>query len=417
MDAEWFVPHFEKMLYDQAQLAVAYLEAYQITGEAIFREELRRILDYVLRDLTSPEGGFYCAEDADSAPDAANPKLKSEGAFYIWTDGEIRDRFFSYQYGAEPRGNVENDPHGEFIGRNILYRAHTTAETAHYFDVTEEEVLRSVQATVARLLTERKRRLRPHLDDKVLASWNGMMIGAFARAGVVLDEPVYLDAAKRAAAFIESNLIVAGQLMRRYRDGSAGVPAFLDDYASLVQGLLELYQCALDPAYLDSAVRLTAQQLETFEDPDGGFYSTPSGAADLVLRLKDDYDGAEPGANSVTAFNLLLLARFTENPKYGDTAQGIFRAFSSQINRSGPSVPLLVAAYQMSLRPPLDVKLSGKPTAPEAQPFLRTYWETFRPFGSIAPTLGDGAVAGTVCQNFVCQLPTTDPREFAQLLQ
>ncbi len=418
VDAYWFVPHFEKMLYDQAQLAISFLEAFQITRDALLREEVTRILDYVLREMTSPEGGFYSAEDADSAPDPANPSHKSEGAFYIWDVAELGDRYFQYMYGAQPGGNVQNDPHGEFTGRNILFRAHTAEETAHHFDVPEAEVHASVERTKRRLFEKREQRPRPYRDDKILTAWNGMMIRAFARAGVVLDDSRYLAAARQAADFLKTKLMPEGVLLRRYREGEAAVPAFLDDYAAFIEALLELYQCTFEPADLALAVQLAARQSELFEDHEqGGFFSTSQDASDLVLRMKEDYDGAEPGANAITAQNLLLLARFTGEEKYAESARRIFRAFASRINEAPFAVPQMLAAYQLSLSPPQEVRFSGDPHSSEARPLLRAYFEKFLPHFTIAPSGPASSPSVMVCRDLICQLPTGDVEQFRQLLQ
>ncbi len=248
VDARWFVPHFEKMLYDQAQLAVSYLEAYQISGDATLAQTARDIFEYVLRDMTHEGGAFYSAEDADSVIDPEKPHEKGEGAFYIWDADEIASvaggdergvEWFAYRYGVEPNGNVTEDPHGEFTGRNILYERFSIAETARRFSVTEEEVTRVLDALKARLLKARDSRVRPHLDDKILTAWNGLMISAFALGGRVLNEPRYTEAANRAVRFIEDKLLVDNVLLRRWRDGEAAINGFLDDYAFYVQGLLD----------------------------------------------------------------------------------------------------------------------------------------------------------------------------------
>lgn len=418
VDAYWLVPHFEKMLYDQAQLAVSYLEAFQITGDPLLRREVERILDYVLRDMTDPAGGFYSAEDADSAPDPADLKHKTEGAFYIWDAAAIQDRYFAFHFGIEPNGNVENDPHGEFTGRNILYEAHTVEETAHHFDVPLEEATRSIEQTKARLLAERNLRPRPYRDDKILTAWNGMMIRAFARAGAVLNQPRYTAAARQASDFIQSSLYRDGTLLRRYREGSAAVPGFLDDYAAYIGGLLELYQCTLNPADLQLAIELSARQSQLFEDTEqGGFFSTAAGSSDLVLRMKEDYDGAEPGANAIAAMNLLQLARFTGNPAYANSAERIFEAFASRINNSPFAVPQMLAAYQFSLAKQKEVHLSGDPASAQAQAMLAAFHARFRPSVTIAPGELNSPVSAMVCEDFVCQLPTSDVDRLVELLQ
>ncbi len=278
VDEHWFVPHFEKMLYDQAQLAVSYLEAFQITGDALYAQVARTIFDYVLRDLAHPEGGFYSAEDADSAADPAHPHEKGEGAFYIWTQAELVDALgaeaaaiFSSRYGVEERGNVHEDPHGEFGGRNILFQAHEAEETA---------VLEQARRT---LLAIRSLRPRPHLDDKILTAWNGMMISAFAKGARILRIKPRSRAAIRSRRARRRRFPAAANygekrtrtLLRRYRDGDAAIEGFLDDYAFLALALIDMYETTFDPADLAWAERLAERAIELFEDREhGGFFST-----------------------------------------------------------------------------------------------------------------------------------------------
>ncbi len=315
VDERWFVPHFEKMLYDQAQLAISYLEAFQITHDPFYAKIARSTLDYVLRDMTHPDGGFYSAEDADSVIDPANPKEKGEGAFYIWSAAELRDypRVASI-YGVALNGNVPDDPHGEFTGKNILYLRESLD------DATEAELQPAKQA----LLAIRSQRVRPHLDDKILTAWNGLMISAFAKGAQILDEPRYLEAAQRAVMFILTRMFdeVAVRLLRRYRDGEAAIPGFLDDYAFFIAALLDLYEADFDPLHIGTAIQLAAKMRELFEDPDdGAFFSTAAGDANLVLRMKDDYDGAEPSGNSAALVALLRLAHFTDRADFREAAE------------------------------------------------------------------------------------------------
>src|SRR5580704_489386 len=288
VDANWFVPHFEKMLYDQAQLAISYLEAFQITGDRTLAGSARHIFDYVLRDMLDPEGGFYSAEDADSVIDPAKPEEKGEGAFYVWTQHEIETalgqpgaKYFCRHFGVEPNGNVHEDPHGEFTSKNILHQAQQDEEA---------EIGASIAASKIKLLALRSKRVRPHLDDKVLTAWNGLMISAFAKGGAILAEPRYTQAARRSADFILGRLYdpKTGVLLRRYRDRDAAIPGFLDDYAFFTQGLLDLYEADFHLPYLQSAIKLTEKQSQLFEDKsDGGFFSTAAGDATLVMRIKD----------------------------------------------------------------------------------------------------------------------------------
>ncbi|HEV8144941.1 MAG TPA: thioredoxin domain-containing protein, partial [Bryobacteraceae bacterium] len=352
VDEYWFVPHFEKMLYDQAQLVIAYLEAFQITGDAVYANAARQTLDYVLRDLTHPEGGFFSAEDADSAADPAKPHEKGEGAFYIWSRAEIEHHLgardaalFSYRFGVEENGNVQHDPHQEFTGRNILFEAHTIEETAEYFGQPVADVDKWLDQAAAKLVAIRKTRPRPHLDDKVLTSWNGLMISAFAKAAQVLGEAAYGDAARRAADFVKSRLWdeQRGIVLRRFRDGESAIDGFLDDYAFFAAALLDLYETSFDASDLQFATRLAERARELFEDPDnGGFFSTPAGTRDLVMRLKDDYDGAEPSGNSVMALLLLRLARMTGRDDFRQSAERTLKLFSPRLHDQPSGVPQML---------------------------------------------------------------------------
>ncbi len=315
VDERWFVPHFEKMLYDQAQLAISYLEAFQITRDGQYASAARDIFSYVLHDLTHPDGAFYSAEDADSAVAGGDAHEKREGAFYVWSWEELNAALappdaavFAYRFGVEEHGNVEEDPHGEFRGRNILYQAHTVEETAAHFKISPVEARATLSASAIKLQEIRSARPRPHLDDKTLTAWNGLMISAFAKGAQVLNEPRYADAARAAAGFIRRHLWnqERGELLRRYRDGEAAIAGFLDDYAFLANALLDLYETSFDPEDFRFAARLAERAIELFEDREhGAFFSVAASDEELVLRLKDDYDGAEPSGNSGMAMVLL----------------------------------------------------------------------------------------------------------------
>ena len=306
VDERWFVPHFEKMMYDQAQLAISYLEAFQITRESRYADAARPIFEYVLRDMTDASGAFYSAEDADS-PDPGNPSHSGEGAFYIWRQSEIANLLgpdaaeFSKYFGVEEYGNVANDPQGEFVGRNILYRPIDASDSGPTFIARSKQIL----------FDARNQRPRPHLDNKILTSWNGLMISALAMGYRVLKDTRYLDAAEKAAEFILSRMYEpeSAQLLRRFCEGEAAVPAFLDDYAFLAQAMLDLFEASFEPKYLNLAAALARNGLQRFEDDEqGGFFSTVRGERDLLLRMKDDYDGAEPSGNSVATDVLLRLS-------------------------------------------------------------------------------------------------------------
>ena len=447
VDARWFVPHFEKMLYDQAQLAVSYLEAFQITHDAFYAGIARRILDYVLRDMTDKDGGFYSAEDADSVIDPAQPKEKGEGAFYIWKQTEIEKiagkpaaEWFGYRYGVAEKGNVAEDPHQEFTGKNILFEAHTLEETAQHFAKPVEEIRGALETASAKLLAERSKRVRPHLDDKVLTAWNGLMISAFAKGGAILAEPRYAAAASRAAGFILDRMVDAktGILLRRYRQQDAAIPGFLDDYAFFTQGLLDLYETQFDLRHLDAALKLTEKQMALFLDSgNGGFFSSTAGDAALVMRMKEDYDGAEPSGNSVALMNLLRLAQMTDRQDLRETANKAFAAFASRIQNGQVGVPQLLVAYQFSLSKPKQIILVGDASAADTQELMRVLESRFVP-EKIVMLVGDeasrktlagylpvvetmtrlhGKASAYVCENYACKLPTADAAKFAELLQ
>jgi uncharacterized protein YyaL (SSP411 family) len=435
VDEDWFVPHFEKMLYDQAQLAISYLEAFQITADPLYAAIARDIFEYVLRDMTHPEGGFYSAEDADSIIDAADPHEKGEGAFYIWTRqeldqllGEPAAEWFSYRFGVDDDGNVRNDPQQEFTGRNILYQSHTVETAAQQYDVGVEEMAASLAISAQILLAARGKRPRPHLDDKVLTAWNGLMISAFAKGAQVLGEPRYEQAARRAADFILARMYQAeqGLLLRRFRDGDAAIPGFLDDFAFFGQGLIDLYEATFEVGYLTAATNLAQDMRDIFEDTgDGGYFSTGTEDANLILRMKDDYDGAEPSGNSVAVLNLLRLARMTGNTHFEAAAERALEAFATRINNAPLAIPQMLVAFLFSRSKHRQVILAGGEGHAE---MLRTLYAKFLPetvlLGSDAPEAVqlsikplDGRATAYVCENFACQLPTAEVEKFAELLQ
>jgi uncharacterized protein YyaL (SSP411 family) len=430
VDEYWFVPHFEKMLYDQAQLAISYLEAYQITREPLYADVVRRVLDYVLRDMTHPEGGFFSAEDADSVIDPAHPHEKGEGAFYIWDQNEIAAiagdqaaKWFCFRYGVEAAGNVRNDPHGEFTGRNILFEAHSIAETAHHFAVQESAVDQALRDASDKLMAAREKRVRPHLDDKVLAGWNGLMISAFAQAGAVLDEPRYAVAARRAGDFVRQYMLRDGTLYRRFRDGETVVPGFLDDYACFIQALIDLYETGFDARDLHLAVQLTRRMLELFEDSAaGGFFSTSGDDPTLVMRIKEDYDGAEPSGNSIAALNLLRLAAITGHSGFRQTAERTLAAFARKMSDQPAGLPQMLVAYQFSSGKPLQVLLAGEPKA-----FVSAVHQRFLPNRVVARSSDagreaqamteiDGLPTAYLCENFACRLPVTEVAKLESML-
>jgi uncharacterized protein len=447
VDDRWFVPHFEKMLYDQAQLAISCLEAFQITQDAQYANIARRIFDYVLRDMVDPAGGFYSAEDADSAADPAEPAHKSEGAFYIWSAAEIREllgaqtaEWFFHRYGVVETGNVANDPHGEFTGKNILFEANDVEDTALHFDKPAEEMRAALDTASQVLLQARARRPRPHLDDKVLTSWNGLMISAFALGGAVLDEPRYADAARRAAEFLIASAWdpKTGVLLRRYRQGEAAIPGFLDDYALFAQALLDLYEAQFDRRHLELAIAITEKMRERFEDlAVGGFFSTAEGDASLVLRVKEDYDGAEPSGNSVAVLNLLRLAQITNRAEFRQSAELTVKAFIPRLANVPAALPQMLAACEFMLGDARQIIVVGDRKAGDTRALLRELHSRFIPSrivllvdsdetrAALAAGIGsvegmhklEGRAAAYVCRNYTCQLPVSEPAGLAELVQ
>lgn len=435
VDEYWFVPHFEKMLYDQAQLAASYLEAFQITGDEQYATVVRRILDYVLRDMMYPEGGFYSAEDADSVIDPAHPHEKGEGAFYIWSQAEIESvvgepaaSWFCYRYGVEPSGNVRNDPHAEFTGRNILYEAHSVEQTAHHFEIDETELAAALNEACRKLLAARSSRIRPHLDDKILAGWNGLMISAFARAGTALGEPRYIEAARAAADFIARNMMRDGVLYRRFRDGETAIPGMLDDYAGYIQGLIDLYEANFRTEDLVLAHQLARRMVELFEDPErGGFFSAGSGDTALVMRIKDDYDGAEPSGNSLAILDLLRLATISGNSSTRETADHALRAFARKMSEQPTGLPQMLVAYMWSTEKPVQVILAGDRDAADTRAMAAAVERRFIP-NRVIVMAGDapaeahqmsaveGRATAYLCENFACQLPVNDLTRFEAML-
>ena len=446
VDERWHVPHFEKMLYDQAQIAISYLEAYRITHDPEFERVARDVLDYVLRNMTGGEGQFFSAEDADS-PLPENPEEQGEGAFYVWEESEIEEilgkeasQIFNDYFGVEPKGNVRNDPFVEFPQKNVLYVAHTIEETAKKFDQSPEEIEHTLAEARAKLYNVRKERPRPHLDDKTITAWNGLMISAFAQAYQTLGDVRYLEAAEQAAAFVRDHLYnkKTRELLRRYRDGESAIAAYADDYAFLIQGLLDLYEASFDVSLLIWAINLQEQQNRLFLDKEnGGYYETTGNDSTILLRMKDSYDGAEPSPNSVSVMNLLRLGEMTDNEEYRSTAERIFQIFGSDLERAPAASPQLLAAVDFAFDKPKQIVIAGKQNDRETESMLQAVWSLFLPNRIILFTDGgagqealaehlefiesiamiDGKPTVYVCENYVCKLPTNDVDEMVRLLK
>ncbi len=452
VDAEWRVPHFEKMLYDQAQLTLAYLEAAQATEDDFYATVAEDTLTYVMRDLTDPSGGFYSAEDADSVPpDAAgDPSAhKSEGAFYIWTDREIEAvtgddaAIVRRRFGIEADGNAPQDPQGEFTGRNLLYIAQPIDDVAARTGQTPEAIVDALGRARTKLFAVRERRPRPHLDDKILTAWNGLMIGAFARAARVLagspTAPRYLAAGRRAAEFIRQTLWKSSEqrLLRRYRDGDAAIDAYAEDYAYLIFGLLELFQADGDPAWLEWATTLQAAQDRLFwDEEEAGWFSTTGEDSSVLLRLKEDYDGAEPAAGSVSVLNLLTLESLIGGGVWIGKAERTLARFGPRIGAVARVVPMMLAGLSAWHADHTQIVIVGPEDRDDTLALQREVGRRYRPFAAVVPvrpggaqealsrlmpfvgpmTMREARATAYVCRAFTCREPVTDVAALAAQL-
>jgi uncharacterized protein YyaL (SSP411 family) len=445
VDGDWRVPHFEKMLYDQAQLVLAYVEAAQVTGDAFFADVAADTLEYVMRDLTDADGGFYSAEDADSIPPehASDPRPhKMEGAFYIWRDEEIGDALgpdaevFRLRFGILPDGNAPFDPQGEFTHKNLLYTAGSIEEIASATGRSPIDVGAALARARAALFEIRNRRPRPHLDDKVLTAWNGLMIAAFARAARVLpDGGRYLAAASRAASFIRARMWDGRTLLRRYRQGDAAISGYAEDYAYLVFGLIELFQADGKPEWIEWALALQHRQDELFWDAaEGGWFSTAGTDPDVLLRLKEEYDGAEPAASSIGALNLLALAHLaSDDGRTRDDIAGltgrierVFGSFAPRLAGAGRAVPMMLAALSTYHTGMPQVVITGPPEREDTRALHDVVRSRYLPttltvrvdparhadLARVLPwiepmAMRDRRATAYVCREFACQEPAT----------
>ncbi len=459
VDAEWRVPHFEKMLYDQAQLALAYVEAAQVSGDSFYAAIADDTLAYVAREMTDARGGFYSAEDADSIPpeQAGRPEAhKVEGAFYVWTAAEIRQLLgddapvFAHRFGLEEEGNAPADPQGEFAGKNLLYTAKSIEAVARDTSRTVEDIAGALSRARMTLFEARLERPRPHLDDKVLTAWNGLMIAAFARAARGLRAPAlggsaekfaaHLAAAQRAARFLRETMWDADRqvLLRRYRDGDASIDGYAEDYACVIFGLLELFQADGDPGWLEWAAALQLRQDALFWDAvDGGWFSTTGDDPTVLLRLKEDYDGAEPSASSVSVLNLLTLAHLTANAEAEEKIRRTLALFSERLTSYGRMVPLMSAALAVYHAGLAQIVIVAQGDAAGAAPLLDMLATLYRPFSIVVPVHADStqrqvaallpfiaamipvdaSATAYVCRNFTCEQPVTDAAGLAERLR
>ncbi|MBW3637642.1 MAG: thioredoxin domain-containing protein, partial [Armatimonadetes bacterium] len=440
VDSQWIVSHFEKMLYDQAQLTISYLEMFQMSGERYFADAAEKTLKYVWRDLTHLDGGFFAAEDADSL-ERPNSDHKEEGAFYVWKQAEIEDllgegaRLFCDFYGVKKEGNAprEGDPHGEFYRKNILFEAQSIQTVAKMNGVSVREALDSLEKSRAILFEARKNRPRPHRDEKIIVAWNGLMISAFARAAVALNNTSYARRAQGAADFIFSELWDGQNLRRHFKDGAADVLAFCDDYAALSRACLDQYDATFEVSWLQKAEMLADRMVELFwDDENGGFFG--SGADTRVLvRFKEDYDGAEPSANALAVEVGARLWHLMGREDWRERADTTVAAFGERLASIPSAMPLLLKGKMLLDAPPQHIVVAGG--REQSRELLRAAQGGFAPFRSVMlldeksreffagkqPFLREmkpveGKAAAYVCQNFACQRPVSSAVEVRDLV-
>jgi uncharacterized protein len=445
VDGQWRVPHFEKMLYDQAQLCCSYLDAYQITKDEFYATVARRTMDYVLGIMKDPRGGFYSAEDADS-PNPEQPLQRSEGAFYLWTKKEIEEiissdslEIFCYHYGVEDGGNVSSGEQEEFRGKNILFNRFPVKQTADFFSLTEDTVKARLLSARENLFLARSRRPRPAKDDKIIAGWNGLMISALAKGGWILSDARYSKAASDAAEFLLSEMYDSKRkiLFRRYREGEVKFEAYLDDYAFVIQGLLDLYAVTFEIRWLKLASELQRTQEALFWDSsNGGFFDTTGKDLSILIRSKEVYDGAEPSGNSVAALNLLRLSALLGDEAIRKQAEKTIQSFISTLHDAPQVMPQMLAAMDMFFGPPMQIVIAGQKSEKDTGRMISVIAGYYLPqrilflaeggageellarsFHSIKMMKPiDNKATVYVCENFVCELPTNDPQKLASIL-
>jgi uncharacterized protein len=422
VDAEWLVPHFEKMLYDNAQLVNLYLDAFLVSGEPRHAETARDIVDYVLRDMTHPGGGFFSAEDADSEG--------HEGKFYCWTQDELSrlltvDEFnvAARYFGITAEGNFVDHSHPTpLAGQNVLGIVDSKIAAEDF------PLLASAKQ---KMLAARAKRIRPHLDDKILASWNGLMLGAFARASVVLDDEKYRAAAEKNLQFIHEKLRdeKSKTLFHRWRDGERDQVQLLEAYAFLLSGVIDWYESTLEPKHLGFAIELSEAMLAKFYDAEnGGFWQSAADSKDLILRVKDDYDGAEPSGNSVATLSLLKLGAITGRKNFTQAAEKTLRLFAARLQKFPQAMPFMLHALDFSLQEPKRVVIAGDVNSAKFQQLLRATHSVYQPnkincgnvgaveeFSKTLPAK-DGAVV-YLCNGNECALPTSEVASVNELLK
>jgi len=445
VDNIWRVPHFEKMLYDQAQLISTYINAYLTTKNKFYLFVAEDTAQYCLENLNNPDGGFYSAEDAESVIDINVPDVKAEGAYNLWSKVEIEKILgeedsvvFNFFYGIEPMGNTLNDPHEVFGKKNVLFIANDIFETAKKFEKTPEEVAEIIDDSRTKLLNERNKRPKPHLDDKILTSWNGLMISALAKIYQVTQKKEYLENAEKTVEFILNNLYNNKNknenkiLLHRYRDGEARFDGTLEDYAYLISGLLDLYESCFNVRYLELAIELNGITSDKFYDNESaGFFDVTKGENDILLKTKDTYDGAEPSGNSIQIMNLLRLGYMTDNKELTEKGENSLKLFSNDLNRLPFSSPQMLCALSFYLHSPKEIILSGNSESEKLKVLKNLIYETYIPnkillyasdeLKSVSKFIDNIVKDGNkdevyICENYQCNLPTDDLEELKKLL-
>jgi uncharacterized protein YyaL (SSP411 family) len=437
-DEKWLVPHFEKMLYDQALLAMAYTEAYQVTRDEMFRRTACEIFNYIMRDMKSMAGAFYSAEDADTEGE--------EGKYYLWKLEEIEElleppeaELAAKIFRVEKAGNFVDQMKGRKTGFNILHMEKPAHELAPSLSISEESLRQRLAAIRLKLFSTRESRTRPHKDDKILTDWNGLMIAALAKGAQVFADTAYLKAAQNGLNFIIKNMReIDGRLFHRHREGESGIAANLDDYAFLIWALIECYEASFDIAYLKRALGLQEDLTKHFWDKEqGGYYFTPDDGENLILRQKDIYDGAIPSGNSVAMLNLVRLSRLTGNHELEAQAAAIGRAFAGHVQRVPSRHSCFMMAMGFLVYTAFEIVITGAPEDEDTEEMIRAIRRQYLPNAVVLLRPPDDAVASQItgiapftkdlnpvqdratayiCRNFACHRPTTDVHEMLRLL-
>jgi len=431
-DEHWLVPHFEKMLYDQALLVMAYTEAYQATGKKEYSDVVEEVFTYLQRDMTSPEGAFYSAEDADSEG--------VEGKFYLWTLEEVNKllteeeaSIYSKVYNLSSNGNYRDEATREYTGNNIPHIKKNHTQIASELGISVSVLNEKIDSARVKLFNTRENRVRPYKDDKILTSWNGLMIAALAKASTVFGSK-YLEFAEKAISFISERMLTEeGRLIRRYRDGEAAIDGFLDDYAYQIWANIELYNASYDINYLKQAISLQSiQDTDFWDEKDGGYYLSGSGSEEILIRSKEAYDGAIPSGNSVSMMNLLRLSRMTGNPEYEERLNRLAEHFSKQLSVAPSSHTYFASALSHQIRPSHELVIVGSPEADDTKTLINALRSKYRPnVVSILKSSEEiselveyskhhialnGKATAYVCHNYQCSLPTTSSEEMEESL-